>query len=71
MNIMETVKEYLDDQLDNASRMPNHARYFTDVALGGINLACRLLDKNHDYESSEALKDLWDNKYRILFSQLY
>lgn len=71
---METInitKKYVESQLDYASMYPADARIYEQHAFGAVELACRILYEQRDYEASKTLEDTWNREWRNLFHQLY
>ena len=71
MAIINTTTKYVETQLEYAGMYPADARIYELHAFGALELACRILCEQKNYEASKVLEDTWNNEWRNLFHQLY
>lgn len=71
MKIIDATTRYVEIQLNYASVYPADAQIYEHHAFGALELACRILCSQENYEASKILEDTWSNKWRNLFHQLY
>lgn len=71
MTIIDTTTKYIEAQLNYASIEPADAQIYEHNAFGALELACRILYEQRDYEASKTLEDTWNREWRNLFHQLY
>ena len=71
MTIIDTTTKYIETQLKYASMHPADAQLYKHNAFGALELACRILSEQKNYETCMVLEDTWDNEWKNLFYQLY
>lgn len=70
MTIIDTTTKYVESQLNFANQYPTDTQLYMHNAFGALELACRILSEQKNYETCMVLEDTWNNEWKNLFYQL-